>query len=102
MYDEKSQTYFKSSDFNSLSKLEKTQLKFMKFHKFYKRCKTLFNAAKPKHSNKLSLSGVKVNSNLPSINSMSKTFDNTVLINIKWDKQISIENHTDPSQYNRK
>ena len=32
---------------------------------------------------------------------MSKTFDNTVLINIKRDQQISIEDHTDPSQYNR-
>ena len=80
MYDKKNQTYFKSSDFNSLSKLEKTWLKFMKFHMFYKRCKTLFNATKPKHSNKLSISGVKVNSKLPSIGIMSETFNKTISI----------------------
>lgn len=102
LYDEKSKTYFKTSDFNSLTKLEKTRLKFMKFNKFYKRCKTLSNGSKPNHSNNLSLSGIKMYTNLPSVDVMNKTFDNMALVNIKCENHISYQEQRDSSHFKRK
>lgn len=88
VYDNKSRKYFNSTDFNSLTKLEKTRLKFTKFQKLFKRSKTILSMKKPKSQNRLSLKGQKMYVNRASVHFMNQTY-HPAGVNIQCETEIS-------------